>query len=360
MNNEMVLLVGGRSTEHDASVCGYENVLEQLTASAAVSLTGVLYVGRDLSFRLFTEPPWPVDEATLRNGISLPLDAALEYLRHAPGHVFSLLHGTEGEDGCWQGLAEILDIRGSFGPVLPSALGMNKLLQSIVARGLEPNIRTPRSWLVRPGDPARIPSIAAALDGAPVVVKPNRMGASLHTSLLTDYDERTLLRCCSTIFPYDDQVLIQEYIRGVEMTCGVLRAPTHFVRLPLLRIDTPDAFFGHQAKHQHNAASVHVLPDDSMSRHLRAISENLFDALDMFLFGRFDYIVRGNEVYFLEVNTLPGMMRHSLFPQMLHAVGLTVADVLAMTPAAYAARNQRVKELRYDIDRDQTSTRVPA
>ncbi|MCA2211416.1 D-alanine--D-alanine ligase family protein [Jidongwangia harbinensis] len=360
MKTDVILLVGGRSTEHDASVCGYENVLDELTRSAEVALTGVLYVDRDLSFRLFTGPPWPTGEATLREGIPLTLNAALEFLRRAPGHVFSLLHGTEGEDGCWQGLAEILGVGGSFGPVLPSALGMNKLLQAVVARGLEPQIRTPRSWLVRPGDPARVAEILTAMDGAPLVVKPNRMGASLHTRLLTDYDEATLRYRCAQIFPYDDQVLVQEYVQGVEMTCGVLRTPAHATRLPVLRIDAPDAFFGHQAKHRHGGAAVDVVPDGPTAKRLQTISERLFDALDIFLFARFDYLVRGTDVFFLEVNTLPGLMRHSLFPRMLREVGLTVADVVAISAAADRVRRRRIKELRYDIHRDPAPSGVPA
>jgi D-alanine-D-alanine ligase len=90
------------------------------------ALTVVVHIGRDGGARIFHDAPWPVDEADLLARQAVPTIDAVRYLADCGAFVFSLLHGTEGEDGCWQGVAEVLGLRGSFGPVIGSALGMDK------------------------------------------------------------------------------------------------------------------------------------------------------------------------------------------------------------------------------------------
>src|SRR6266498_1501524 len=136
-HHAITLLVGGRSTEHDASLHGYQHVLQQLSEHPGrVIVDAVLYVDRDGLGHFFDQPPWPADEYDLQKRSAQPLVQAIARLLERNSFVFSLLHGNEGEDGGWQGVADVLGVRGSFGPTLASALGMDKYFQAMVVRTL--------------------------------------------------------------------------------------------------------------------------------------------------------------------------------------------------------------------------------
>lgn len=351
VNTPVLLLVGGRSTEHDASLHGYQRVVKDILKEPdRFSLSNVVYIDRWGSVRVFDGPSWPLTEDQLLAPRPITLTDALEMLCQSRSFIFSLLHGNEGEDGCWQGIAETLGLYGNFGPVLPSSLGMNEYFQSIVATNLEPELRTPRSWLVRSSDsPSIIANICQELQDKPAVIKPNRMGASLLTTMLLKYSEESLKTAVSQIFPYDDQALVQEYIVGKEITCGVLRERDSFTRLPIMQLCTPHNFLGHTEKHQLLDLRMTFMPEDPLTSKVRAISERLFQDLDIYAFARFDFIVRNDEIFFLEVNTLPGVKNGSFFPCMLESIGKNLADLIDISIDQHQRIAMRNKFLPYRI-----------
>lgn len=352
MSRPLLLMVGGRSTEHDASLRGYQALMGELQeATDRFPLHCVVYISRDGGFRIFDAPPWPRDEAALAFGPEASAASALELLRSSDCFVFSLLHGNEGEDGGWQGVAEIFDIRGSFGPVLPAALGMDKRLQSIVASALVPELRIPRTWLIRAASGADIQErVLREARGGSLVVKPNRMGASLLTRHLPDADPELLRQALEEIFPYDSEALVQEYVNGREMTCGVLRHEGRTLALPVLEAATAEGFLGHREKHHpgHTQVVVHT-KDNPEARAVMEHSVRLFDEIGLFGFARFDFLYREPDIFFLEVNTLPGIMEGSAFPLMLQAGGRCLLDVVQASVEGFTTRPSRVKELRYEI-----------
>ncbi|WP_329254628.1 hypothetical protein [Streptomyces canus] len=351
---DLVLLAGGRSTEHDASLHSFTNVIaEVLRRPDLFTLAGVVYVDRDGGFHIIQEAPWPSTAADLvrqRRSSAVGVSDALDWLADSGHFCFSLLHGSEGEDGAWQGLAEVMGITGSFGPVLPSALAMNKRLQSLVVPSLVPELKLPRSWAVTKTTAASsLRVIVRELAGKPVVVKPNQMGASLLTRRFTHYDESTLAAALAEIFPYDRQALLQEYVAGPEYSCGVIERYDSPIALPVTLIQTADGFFGHAQKHQHGTSRALIACDSPRVRDIQRYSEQLFAELDLFGWCRFDYIAAPGGIHFLEVNTIPGLMSGSLFPMMLRAAGLSIADLIMITERASRRIGRREKRLAYDI-----------
>jgi D-alanine-D-alanine ligase len=344
----ITLLVGGRSTEHDASLHGYHHVLhELLKESDRIAVDSVFYIDRSGVVHVFNHGPWPEDEGELLKGSPLPLGSAVERLRESGSFVFSLLHGNEGEDGGWQGLAEVFGVRGNFGPTLASALGMNKYLQAGLATALLPALRTPRSVLVQ-GSSFDAQHILREIGPGSVVVKPNRMGASLLTTCLHDPTEDTLAAAVNEVAPYDNQILVQEFIRGREYSCSVYREEGKFVDLPVAEI-VSEGFFGHEEKHVRGRARIELCPEDATVKAIREVSHSLFEATDVATFARFDYLVKGSVIYFLEVNTLPGLMSGSIFPMALTASGRTIADLVLASVGDYDGRPSRNKIKEYDI-----------
>lgn len=350
MPRPLALLIGGRSTEHDASLHSYRHVLAEVGADERFTLETVVHLGRDGGARIFRDAPWPVDEADLLAGPEIPTIEAVRYLGGGDAFVFSLLHGTEGEDGCWQGVAEVLGVHGSFGPVLGSALGMDKYLQSIIAASVTVDVRCPATTVVRQGDvEAGIDRAQATLCDRAVVVKPNKMGASLLTVKLTAWDNTDLMKAVSAIHEFDTEALVQEFVHGDEYSCGVLQEHGHPVALPVLRIETDGNFFGHTEKHGHGLAGVRV-DTSSVARRIQRVSELLFRELKLFVWSRFDFIVAEDRLHFLEANTIPGLMSGSLFPAMLRAGGRSVCDLIEL--CVDAADNQLTvrKHLAYGIE----------
>lgn len=348
MSIGVTLLVGGRSTEHDASLHGYHHVLHELLKEPdRVTVDSVFYVDRSGVVHFFDHGPWPEDEKGLLEGSTAPLGSAVERLRENDSFVFSLLHGNEGEDGGWQGLAEVFGLRGNFGPTLASALGMNKYLQAGVATALLPALRTPRSVLVR-GNSYDAQQVLSQIGPGSLVVKPNRMGASLLTTCLHDPTEQTLAAAVDEVAPYDSQILVQEFIRGREYSCSVYREEGKFVDLPVAEI-VSQGFFGHEEKHAKGRARIELCNEDATTRAIREVSHALFEATDVATFARFDYLVKDDEIYFLEVNTLPGLMSGSIFPGALTASGRTIADLVLASIGDYDSRPSRNKIKEYDI-----------
>ncbi|CCH32967.1 ATP-grasp domain-containing protein [Actinosynnema sp. NPDC047251] len=351
MPRPLVLLIGGRSTEHDASLHSYRHVLAEVGAEPERhEVVAVVYIRRLGGAQVFRRAPWPVDEADLLAGPEIPTIDAVRFLAECGAFVFSLLHGTEGEDGCWQGVAEMFGLRGSFGPVLGSALGMDKSLQSAVAASVIPDLRCPPVTVVRRDDIASgVDRALAELGDRAVVVKPNRMGASLLIEKLTDWDGADLLKAVSAIHEYDPEALVQEFVHGDEHSCGVVEQHGEPVALPVLRIQTEHGFFGHAEKHRHGLAGVRV-ETSAVARRVQRVSELLFRELKLFGWSRFDFIVSGGELHFLETNTIPGLMSGSLFPAMLRAGGRSIGDLIDACVDAAHGRPAVSKHLAYRIE----------
>lgn len=241
-----------------------------------------------------------------------------------PDLAFIALHGRHGEDGAIQGLLELLGIPYTGSGVLASALAMNKHIAKIVFR--EVGLTTPNALLVRDDSFETQERIQAELK-LPLIVKPNQGGSTLGTTRVFEWE--LLPRALRKAFAYDQAVLVEQLIEGVEVSVPVLgtREPR---ALPPVEIAPRSGYYDFQAKYQPGATEEIVparLPEEMLELvQQTAITAHL--ALGCRGLSRVDMIVHETTPFVLEVNTIPGLTPTSLLPRSAESVGISFSELV--------------------------------
>lgn len=239
---------------------------------------------------------------------------------------FILLHGVFGEDGTMQGFLDLLGIPYQGAGVLGSALAMDKNLAKTLYRlhGLPV-----APWEMARREDIDVPARLLAKLRLPLVVKPVRQGSSIGMSIVRE--SSALGPSLAKAFEHDREVMVEQYIKGREITVGVI-GNDEPVALPLVEIipDKKYEFFDYEAKYQ-PGATREVCPaevDDEIRAKAQRYGLTAHRALQLRGYSRTDMIVCGDEVYLLETNTIPGMTPTSLLPQAAAVAGLPFPALL--------------------------------
>lgn len=238
--------------------------------------------------------------------------------------VIPALHGPFGEDGTIQGMLEMLGLRYTFSGVLASSLAMDKYRLTKFAESH--GVRVPKGILATRHTPLQ--KIIKVI-GFPCVVKPNRLGSSvgITVNVRSEHDLRSALRLA---FKYDREVLVDEYIRGREITAGVLGNEKPRA-LPLIEIvPRIGNFYNYESKYA-DGGSDHLIPaplSQTLTRRIQALAIKVHTLLGARGVSRSDFILRGTTSYFLEINTIPGMTKTSLVPQAAEVAGISFPKLL--------------------------------
>jgi len=243
-----------------------------------------------------------------------------------PDVVFIALHGKFGEDGTVQGLLELLGIPYVGSGVLASALAMDKIMARKVFQ--YEGIPVPKGIDVygRPDMDALAERVGRDL-GYPAVVKPNQQGSTIGLSIACSPSE--LPKAVNLALEYDSDVLIEEFIEGAEITAPVLGNRDLQV-LPLVEIVPEGGFYDYHAKYTPGATDE-IVPariPEKVYRYAQEIGLACHRALGCRGMSRADMMVRGEDVYVLEVNTIPGMTPTSLLPRAAQAAGIDFPELL--------------------------------
>lgn len=239
---------------------------------------------------------------------------------------FVLLHGKLGEDGRIQGLLDILGIPFVGSGVLSSAMALNKRVAKELYRAK--GLRVAKDIILRRGEKFSIMGVMESL-GLPAVVKPVAEGSSIGVSVCQDEDE--LEAGIEKAFRHDREVMVEEYIDGQEVTCCVLGNRT-LETFPLVEV-APRAsyrFFDYEAKYT-AGATREICPaplSKPLTEEAQSYGREAHLALGCSVWSRTDMIVRGEEIYLLETNTIPGMTENSLFPLAARTAGLSLSGLL--------------------------------
>ena len=235
--------------------------------------------------------------------------------------VFNLIHGPGGEDGTIQGALQLMNVPVTGTGLLGSALSMDKVRSKWIWE--RQGINTPPFTLIEQGqDPS---DELVEKWGLPLFVKPAGLGSSIGISRVGDAGQ--LDAAVSLARRYSDTVLVEPEVKGKEYFAGVIGD----FALPLIRIETPRAFYDYTAKYESNDTQYFCpcgLPAD-VETSLQALSLEAFRTLDCSGWGRVDFILDNTgEAWFLEVNTTPGMTDHSLVPQAAAQVGIDFDELV--------------------------------
>ena len=335
---KIVVLAGGLSSERDVSILSGSKVAQALrTKGHQVVLIDVYmgYEGDDFDAdRLFAENYDFVTDAVIET--EAPDIEAIRKLRRNQSdcyfgdHVLELcraaditflgLLGGEGEDGTVQAALQLNGVKYTGSDHLGSAIAMHKGVTKGVF--LNSNVPTPPSRLYKREFMGR--GYLDDWNDFPCVVKPCSAGSSVGVQIVSDREQ--FVAAVGAAFRYDDDVLVEKYIKGREFSVGVLGGKA----LPVIEIIPRDGWYDYENKYQ-EGATEEICPaelDPVIAERMQREAEHAFEVLRLKVYGRVDFLLGDrNQFYCLEANTLPGMTPMSLLPQEAAAAGISYPDL---------------------------------
>jgi len=237
--------------------------------------------------------------------------------------VFNAIHGTPGEDGLMQAYFELLGIPQTSCNHYQAALTFNKrdLLSTLKPYG----IKAANSYYLNLGDTIDHVAIIEKV-GLPCFVKANRAGSSFGISKV--YEEKELQAAINKAFHEDDEIIIESFLNGTEVSVGVITFKGKTLVLPLTEIITDNDFFDYEAKYE--GKSKEITParlTETQEQNIRHQAKKAYDVLKMKGFSRSEFIFIGNEPYMLEMNTTPGLTEESILPQQAQIAGIGLPEL---------------------------------
>ena len=236
------------------------------------------------------------------------------------------IHGSPGEDGKLQGYFDMLDIPYTTAALLPSALTFNKHFCNLLVSQLGVNTARSAKYHI-----SEKPDTATILENInlPAFVKPNCGGSSLGTTFVSSDDD--LMEAVKQAFKHDEEVFVEEYINGRELTCGAFFHNEQVKVLPVTEIisKTSAKFFDYEAKYTKGAADE-ITPariSDELTDKIQELTAYLYLNLDLKGIVRFDFICTEDDIFFLETNITPGITETSLVPQQAEMVNINICDL---------------------------------
>jgi D-alanine-D-alanine ligase len=241
--------------------------------------------------------------------------------------VFIAIHGTPGENGLLQGYFDMMGVPYTSCDAFCSALTFNKQACKLFLK--EYGITMANAVLLRKGEHMDLVNIIKQLE-LPCFVKPNDSGSSFGVTKVKQKEE--LLPAIETAFKESDEVLIEAFMNGREVACGVVKTKSKTIVLPVTEIISKNEFFDYEAKYT-PGKSNEVTPADmplSVTNEIQRISMYVYDLLGCKGIVRVDFIVIGEKPFFIEINTVPGMTKESLVPQQAAAAGITLEELYSL------------------------------
>ena len=296
---KIAVLLGGSSSERDVSLKSGQAVIE------ALKIKGY--------------EPVPID----------PQNDLLELVKLAPSLSAALimLHGRGGEDGAMQGMLDLLNIPYQCSGVLGCAVAMNKALSKDIYR--LNNIPVAEDFVAYKEQKNAVLELLPASLGWPVVVKPSSEGSSFGISIVND--KSGLMKALEQAFNLDNEVLIEQFLDGIELTAGVI-GNTNPVALPLIEIIPPQGeFFDYEAKYiagrSQEICPARISPEDTKT--IQDLAVKAHNALKLKGYSRSDFILtKSKGPIILETNTVPGMTNNSLLPLAARTAGMDFPELV--------------------------------
>ena len=243
-------------------------------------------------------------------------------------YAYVMIHGTPGEDGHIQGYLEMMGIPFSSCDMVSSVITFDKVTTKRTVA--DAGIPLAKEILLRKGDVVDSEQIVSQL-GLPLFVKPNASGSSYGVTKVKSVDE--LPAAVAAAFEESSEVLVEEFIAGREVACGILVTSEKELLLPITEIIAKNEFFDYEAKYT-AGMSDEITPadlDDELVERLNQLTLAAYKACRCRGLVRVDFIVTPEGVpYMIELNSIPGMSAGSIVPKQIAAAGMTIKEVLSM------------------------------
>lgn len=300
MKINVCVLVGGSSVERDVSFKSADEILENIDTQKYN--VNVIEISED-----DTQNKWIKD-----------------LIENIPDIVLSALHGGSGENGAVQGLLDCLNIAYVGSKVLSSSICMDKYLSKVIMKAN--CIPVAEDVFIKKHEEVMNYEERINQLGYPVIIKPNKGGSSIGIAIANNYEQ-----CNYSILEikkYDD-VLIEKFIDGREVSCGVVQTKNGLEVLSVLDIMSSNEFYDYNAKYFNDKTKIDfsTLPD-FLQVMIKEIAKKVFNILNCEGYGMIDIIVHEEQIYVLEINTLPGLTKHSIIPAGIKGIGMSFGEFL--------------------------------
>ncbi len=241
--------------------------------------------------------------------------------------VYNIIHGTPGEDGRIQGYLDMMGLPYTSPNVAISGLTMNKYLTKKIC--FAEKLPVAKSVLVKDTDAiVNVDEIVKKLK-LPCFVKPNNGGSSVATSKV--YEKKKMVAAIEEAFQHDHEVIIEEFLKGTEVTCGVFFDGEKVKTLPITEIVPHNDFFDYDAKY--NGQSDEITParlEKKIYNQVQKLTAEIYGLFNIQGLVRIDFIIHKDEPYFMEINTIPGFSSASIVPQQIRAAKMKEMDVISL------------------------------
>lgn len=330
---KIAVIFGGQSGEHEVSLRSVSQVIRALDRNKyeiipiAITKSGNWLVG-EFGQKYLTDN---LEKAGQQGGVEggNSFDGSNKFPDKFPpiDLVLPIIHGTFGEDGKLQGALEMLGLPYVFSGTLASALAMNKRKTKIIAKSA--GLKIAKDIVISKNKKYNAEKIIAKL-GFPIVIKPTELGSSVGINMATSKEE--LVSDIEKALEFGEEVLLEQFVKGRELTVSVIgdKAPK---ALPVIEIiPKVSGWFDYRAKYE-TGGSAEVCPaeiPDETRKKVQHYAVKIFKAIGCLDLARADFIwsESGDKLYFLEINTIPGMTATSLAPQSAVAAGMNFSEFL--------------------------------
>ena len=316
MKKNIAIVAGGNSSEVVVSldsVAGLYSFMDK----ERYNLFIVTIVGPVWQVELSDDEKITIDKndfSFTKNGVKTLFDFA-----------YITIHGTPGENGILQGYFELIELPYSCCGVLAAAITFNKFTCNQYLKGF--GVRVSDSLVLRAGQTVSNEEVAQKI-GFPCFVKPNVGGSSFGVTKVKNIEQ--LQPAIEKAFAEGNEVMIEAFMSGTEITCGIYKTKTKTQVLPITEVVPKNEFFDFDAKYKGEVEEITPARiSTSLTERVQKLTSAIYDILGCKGIVRIDYIIsEGDVINLLEVNTTPGMTATSFIPQQVAAAGLDIKDVM--------------------------------
>jgi D-alanine-D-alanine ligase len=337
----VTVLMGGRSSEHEISLASAQSVMDALDPSRYE--VAQVEIGRDGRWALPPSNRLLLGEGSVAETLPVPVSSSVPEALGEVDVVLPILHGPFGEDGTVQGLLELAGVPYVGAGVAASALCMDKDLFKKVLR--DSGVPVARHHTIRLRDPVSNPF------GYPVFVKPARLGSSVGITKVHSEDE--LAPAVELARRHDEKVIVEEFVPGTEVECGVLGNLGAGER-PLASVVgeiVPHAeWYDYSAKYDEGGSDIVIparIPDET-ARRVQELAVDSFVATECEGMARVDFFVKPDgQPVVSEINTIPGFTSTSVYAKLFEASGIPYGELLDRLIQLALERHERRSGLDY-------------
>ncbi len=313
MKKNIAVVMGGYSSEYQISLKSGAVVCENLDSNKYNVFA--VHIFKDRWVLVQSETEYPINKHDF--------SATIDNQKINFDCVFNAIHGTPGEDGQLISYFELLEIPHTSAPSYQMALTFNKRDCLSVLRSY--GIKMATSFHLNLGDTINEKEIIDKV-GLPCFVKANKAGSSFGVSKV--YKEEQLKAAIKLSLKEDDEIIIESFLDGTEVSVGVINYKSEVIVLPITEIVSENDFFDYEAKY--NGESQEITPariSEKEKKRVDEVAKRVYEVLKMSGFSRSEYILIDGEPHLIEMNTVPGLTNESILPQQAAKAGISLQDL---------------------------------